>query len=794
MIIPGLLHSGRRALLGGSLSAVFGILGCQGGDVGPSAEHGPPARVVVVAGDQQSGPVGQALGESVVAHVTDEAGRAVPDAVVAFNPVGDAGSFTPATGRTDVEGKARAIWTLSTRAGNLSARAAVEGATPAIVTATATPAAAERLAFIAEPTSGIAGVVLSPPVVVAIEDSYGNVVPTSGEVHLELNHGSLNGVLDGQAVEGTASFVDLHVDEAGNGYVLTATADGLIPAVTNAFSIGSGTATRLRIVAGDGQQAPVGTVVPTAPTVVVRDAAGNGVAGASVAFTVVEGGGMVTATGAVTGSDGRAAVDWTMGPVAGPNRIRVTAAAVPGSSVEFVSEGTPGPADPARSSLSAEPLSVPVGTSSAVTVRARDAFDNPVPGKAVHLTVAGSGTTVVQPSVTDASGTASGSVRSSTAGSLTVSAEIDGAPLDRQATILVVRIPVATTVQVTPEAAALLVGQTTRLSATVLDDLGETMQGATVTWASGDAAIAAVDANGNVSARGPGSVTISANSGGVTGRAQITVSFGEGTLTGLTYCTIDGTADKMDVYVPAASKPRPLPVVVHVHGGGWVSGTRSSGERFAQVKQTLLDRGYLVVSLDYRLAPTHKYPAQIQDVKCAIRHLRARASRYGLDPSRIGAWGGSAGGQLVALLGTADAGAGFDDVGGFLDASSRVQAVVAISAITDFTHPDELHDNYSRAFLTWPDPTSPEMIDASPVTHVTADDSPFFFIVGEDDALVSNQQSARMNQRLQEVGVPSSVLTVLNADHDLEPTDQPTDPSAAVIVSRISGFFDQTLR
>lgn len=208
----------------------------------------------------------------------------------------------------------------------------------------------------------------------------------------------------------------------------------------------------------------------------------------------------------------------------------------------------------------------------------------------------------------------------------------------------------------------------------------------------------------------------------------------------------------------------------------------------------LLQRGYLVASLDYRLAPAHKYPAQVQDVKCAIRHLRARAARYGLDPARIGAWGGSAGGQLVSLLGTADASAGFDAAGDFRAQSSAVQAVAAISAITDLTHPEELFDDYSRAFRTWPDPASPEMVEASPVTHVSPDDAPFLLVVGEDDGIVLTEQSRRLHRRLREAGVESSLLIVGNAGHDLEPTDGPTDPSPDVINSRLADFFDRYRR
>jgi dipeptidyl aminopeptidase/acylaminoacyl peptidase len=158
------------------------------------------------------------------------------------------------------------------------------------------------------------------------------------------------------------------------------------------------------------------------------------------------------------------------------------------------------------------------------------------------------------------------------------------------------------------------------------------------------------------------------------------------------------------------------------------------------------------------------------------------------------AWGGSAGGQLVSLLGTADASAGFDDVGSFQGASSEVQAVVVLSTITDFTRPDELLDDYSRAFRTWPDPLSAEMVEASPVTHVSADDASFLLIAGEDDDLVLAAQSRPLHLRLLDAGVPSTLLNVSNADHDLEPTDGPTDPSPGVINSRLADFFDRHLR
>jgi len=349
-------------------------------------------------------------------------------------------------------------------------------------------------------------------------------------------------------------------------------------------------------------------------------------------------------------------------------------------------------------------------------------------------------------------------------------------------------------VSVSPGAAAALAGQTVALTATVRDGNGVPLEGAVVQWTSSEPGVAAVDAAGVVTALAPGTAAITARTGEHSAIAQISVSYNEGVVTGLRYCTMEGEVERMDVYLPSASFPRPLPVAVHVHGGGWVGGSRTRGVWFAEIRDRLVGLGYIVVSLDYRLAPQYRYPAQIQDTKCAIRHLRTEAARYGLDPDRIGAWGASAGGQLVGLLGTADASAGFDDAGDFPGVSSRVQAVVALSAITDLTAQEELRDDYSRVFLTWPQADSPEMIQASPVTHVTPDDSPFLFVVGEADTLVLPAQSARMDGLLRGAGVPSSLVTVRHADHGLDPTTEPISPARDQVITEIAAFLDRYLR
>jgi acetyl esterase/lipase len=547
---------------------------------------------------------------------------------------------------------------------------------------------------------------------------------------------------------------------------------------------------QLEVMGGNQQTGPVASALPEEVVIRVTDQAGQPVPDQVVSFTAHQDGGFEPESRR-TDRDGEVQAVWTLGTHAGPATATVSVRGL--APVPLSAKATPGPLDLTRSALSAQPAAVPTGGTSILTVTAEDAFGNRLPGLAVHLTTTGANSNLNQSGPTGPDGIATGTFDASVAGTDTITAEVAGVWLVQRATIVVEGSPRPGSVSVSPSTIAVLAGQTVQLTAAVLDQHGTPIEGAPVKWSSSDTRVTAVDSGGLLIAGRPGTATITATLGEASGSAKVTISFGEGAQLGLTYCTIDGIADKMDVYLPSASQPRPLPVAVHLHGGGWVSGSRSTGQQFAAMKDTLLDRGYLVVSLDYRLAPAHRYPSQIQDVKCAIRHLRSRASRYGLDPDRIGVWGGSAGGQLAALLGTADETAGFDEVGGFSRVSSRIQAVVAISAITDFTHPEELHDDYSREFLTWPDPGSAEMIKASPIVHVSTDDPPFFFIVGQDDPLVSIAQSVRMSQRLQSSGITSSVLTVLHAGHDLEPTTGPTDPGWPVIVARIAGFFDREL-
>lgn len=261
----------------------------------------------------------------------------------------------------------------------------------------------------------------------------------------------------------------------------------------------------------------------------------------------------------------------------------------------------------------------------------------------------------------------------------------------------------------------------------------------------------------------------------------------------VTYCAPDGIAQKMDIYFPRNMSDKPMPLTIYIHGGGWTSGNKGAGAGTVDM-QALLARGYIVASLDYRLAPQYKWPSQITDVKCAIRHLRSNAATYRIDPNKIGVWGGSAGGHLVAMLGTADQSAGFD-VGEYLDQSSRVQAVVDLFGPADL--PQMLTDRamvVGQTVFGAKSSSEPILVSASPVTYITADDPPFLILQGDRDTTVPPEQSQILYDRLKAGGVPATLVMVKNAGHGFAPVGGAISPTRAELTKMIADFFDKSLR
>lgn len=259
--------------------------------------------------------------------------------------------------------------------------------------------------------------------------------------------------------------------------------------------------------------------------------------------------------------------------------------------------------------------------------------------------------------------------------------------------------------------------------------------------------------------------------------------YGE-TLTDITYCTVDDFPQKMDLYFPTSGGP--WPVLVYVHGGSWMHGDKSEATMFAH---GLTSQGYLVASINYRLYPAGTYPAMIQDVKCAIRSLRANSDQYNLDPNRMGAVGVSAGGHLVSLLGTSDPGKW--DVGEYPDQSSRVQAVIAMAGVMDLTQSFPTADIEAMRHIGFGEDN---IVEASPITHVTEDDPPFLLIHGDMDTVVPVEQSQLMFDRLVQMNVPAQLVIVRNADHSFIAPNGTASPTPGEIHQIIVDFLAQHLK
>jgi acetyl esterase/lipase len=230
--------------------------------------------------------------------------------------------------------------------------------------------------------------------------------------------------------------------------------------------------------------------------------------------------------------------------------------------------------------------------------------------------------------------------------------------------------------------------------------------------------------------------------------------------TGVTYVERDSGPLKADIYVPKGAGP--FPAVLVVHGGAWRMGTR---EQLSGAAVILAENGYTATTIDYRLAPRDKWPAQIYDCSAAVRWMRAHAADYKIDPTRIGVYGYSAGGQLAALLGVLS-----DDQlrepGIAADApSARVEVVVAGGAPCDFRSLPAGSDQLAYWLGGTPADKPDAYRDASASNFVTADDPPMFFFHGDRDELVPLRSPQEMVERLHGVGVSAEFYTVKDAGH-----------------------------
>lgn len=223
----------------------------------------------------------------------------------------------------------------------------------------------------------------------------------------------------------------------------------------------------------------------------------------------------------------------------------------------------------------------------------------------------------------------------------------------------------------------------------------------------------------------------------------------------LEYATVDGNSLALDLYLPDKMKNPPL--IVWVHGGGW---TRGDKTEVNSAVIGLTQDGFAVASLNYRLGGVTLHPKQVQDLKGAIRWLRANAKKYAYDAGRIAIGGGSAGGHLALLLGLSG---GVEDlegnVGGNLAASSRVQAII------DMYGPSDLEE-YAKAKPKFQRRKSTELLQAaSPLRYLSKDDPPLLILHGDQDEVVPLEQSQLLYQRYQQAGLESELHILKGAGH-----------------------------
>lgn len=227
----------------------------------------------------------------------------------------------------------------------------------------------------------------------------------------------------------------------------------------------------------------------------------------------------------------------------------------------------------------------------------------------------------------------------------------------------------------------------------------------------------------------------------------------------IVFGTGGGRELKLDLYSPSGEGPHAA--VMLVHGGGWTSGTK---EAFRPMAAQLAARGFVTVTVEYRLATESPFPGAVEDCKAAVRWLRANAAAYKIDPARIGAVGGSAGGHLVGMVSTT---AEFEGVGGNAEQSSALQAAVLMGAGVDQATRAQETPKPIQNQVVFFGGTYAEKRDvyvaASPITHVTTKTPPMLFIEGEFDT--PGERYVEMRKKLDELHVPNRLVIVQGGKH-----------------------------
>jgi acetyl esterase/lipase len=256
----------------------------------------------------------------------------------------------------------------------------------------------------------------------------------------------------------------------------------------------------------------------------------------------------------------------------------------------------------------------------------------------------------------------------------------------------------------------------------------------------------------------------------------------------IVYTKPGGEAVQLDLARPK-SGDGPFPAVICIHGGGFRAGDRYG---YDPLCLRLAEKGYVAVTIEYRLAPKHPFPAAIHDVKAAVRWVRANAKKYHINPDRIGVMGGSAGGHLAQFLGVTGGVKEFEGDGGNADQSSAVTCVVNFFGPSDFTKSYGKSVDAAEVLPLWLggnlDKEHRKHILASPLYWVTPHAAPTLCIHGTKDNYVAHEQSVWLIDKLKAADVEAELLTLEGAGHGFKDKDAETADKA------MFAFFEKHLK
>ena len=261
----------------------------------------------------------------------------------------------------------------------------------------------------------------------------------------------------------------------------------------------------------------------------------------------------------------------------------------------------------------------------------------------------------------------------------------------------------------------------------------------------------------------------------------------------ISYAGTDNARQTLDLAMPLQrTADKSLPVIAFIHGGGWRGGSKGGG--LNRIRGFLKSGKYAGVSIGYRLSSEPKWPAQIHDCKAAIRWIRANAKKHGLDGGKIAVHGTSAGGHLVAMLGTSAGVKAMDgSIGPYTGQSTKVTCVVDYFGPTNFLRMNDFESRIDHDAKGSPEglliggpvqDNKKKALTADPVSYVNRGDSPFLIVHGTKDMAVPYNQSVILYSALKKVGVPSVLLTVTGGGHGVR---------GGVLNGHLQKFFDHHL-